>query len=246
MTALRCLFPVLVALLAAACSSQSARGDAREAARVNAQLGINYAQRGNYTAALDKLKRAVAQDSSLTAAHASLGFVYQTLGDAERAERHYRRALELEPNESSLKNNFAAFLCSLDRVDEAEKLFLEAVRDPRYATPEAAWTNAGTCVKRKDAAKSERYLREALKLRPDYREALAQMAVHSFRQRDYLRSRAFLQRYDLNTSATAELLYIAVRTEAALGDTEAARAFALRLKTDFPESEEAASLAVSP
>ncbi len=244
MIALRWLAPVLVALLGA-CASNGGSSNA-DAARVNLQLGVSYAQRAQYPLALEKLKRALSQYDSLAAAHSTIAFVYQNLGEPAKAEKHYRRALSLQSDDPALKNNFGAFLCARQRAAEAEGLFLEAARDPRYATPEAAWTNAGLCLKAHDLEKAERYLREALRLRPDYREALAQMAGISFRQRDYLRTRAFLQRYDLQASATPELLYIAAKTEAALGDASAADAFVRRLKLEFPASEEASSPTLSP
>lgn len=236
---------LVLVLCLAACGGAGVRND-EDAARINTQLGINYAQRGQYAMALDKLKRALSQDESLAGAHSAIAFVYQNMNEPAKAEKHYRRALELQPDDPALKNNFGAFLCSRKRADDAERLFLEAARDPRYGTPEAAWTNAGLCLKAQDSEKAERYFREALQLKPDYREALAQMAGIAFRQRDYLRARAFLQRYDLSRSATPELLYIAARTEAALGDTGAAQFFERRLKLEFPESEEAAAAAPSP
>jgi type IV pilus assembly protein PilF len=223
----------------AGCASQETLADRAGAARVNTQLGINYAQRGQYTIAIDKLKRAIKQDESSAPAHAAIAYVYQNTGELHKAEHHYRRALDLAPEDPALKNNFGVFLCSQNRFGEAEAAFLEAARDPRYATPAAAWTNAGLCMKSHDLEKAEQYLREALQLQPDYRDALAQMAIVSFRQGEYLRTRAFLQRYDLGKSASADLLYIAARTEEALGDTKAARDFERRLQTEFPESAEA-------
>jgi type IV pilus assembly protein PilF len=231
----------LVALALGACASQDKRGSV-DAARINTQLGISYAQRGQYAAALDKLRRAIKQDPSSSAAHAGLAFVYQTTGEAALAENHYRKAMGFSPDDPALKNNFGVFLCSRDRAVEAEPYFLAAARDPAYATPEAAWTNAGRCLRGRNPEKAERFLREALKLRPDYREALGQLAVISYVQGDYLRTRAFLQRYGLDTGATAELLFIASRAEAALGDATAAREFERRLRLEFPESDEAASL----
>lgn len=229
-----------------ACGSAMKRSDLQDAARVNTQLGINYAQRGQNAAALDKLKRAIKQDPDLASAHQGIAFVYQSMGQLALAETHYRKALGLSPDDPALANNFGAFLCSRDRALEAEPYFLTAARDPRYATPEAAWTNAGRCLRPRDINKAERYLREALQLRPDYREALGQMAIITYAQADYLRTRAFLQRYDLQRGATSELLFIAARSEAALGDHDAARAFERRLTLEFPESAEAAAQASNP
>ncbi len=233
-------------LLLSACGSSMSRGDMQNAARVNTQLGINYAQQGHFSVALEKLERALDQDDSLPETHAAIAYVYQNLGESKKAERHFREALDLSPGDPALKNNFGVFLCSMGRYEEAELLLLAAAKDPTYPTPEAAWTNAGTCIKAHNLDKAEIYLREALKIDPQYREALAQMASISFRKTDYLRARAFLQRYDLQSNATAELLFIAARTERELGDLETARRYERRLKSEFPESVEAASFEVSP
>jgi type IV pilus assembly protein PilF len=235
----------LLALLLGACAGQSTRGGI-DAARINTQLGIGYAQRGQYAAALDKLRRAIRQDPSSSSAHAGLAFVYQSTGEAVLAETHFRKAMGFSPEDPALKNNFGVFLCSRDRAVEAEPYFLAAARDPGYGTPEAAWTNAARCLRGRNPEKAERYLREALRLRPDYRDALGQLAVLSYNQGDHLRTRAFLQRYDLATDATPELLFIAARAEAALGDASAALEFERRLRLEFPESDEAASLTSNP
>lgn len=235
------LLSIALLLVLTACASEQTRADNRNAARVNTQLGINYAERGQYDIALEKLNRAIKQDETLASAHAAAAFVYQKTGDAKEAERHYRKALELDSEDPSLKNNFGVFLCGQLRNEEAERYFLEAARNPRYATPEAAWTNAGLCARSLDLDKAAKYLREALALRPDSREALAQMAIISYEKAEYLSARAFLQRYNLKASATAELLYVAARTEAELGDMGAARQYEQRLRLEFPESEEAVS-----
>ncbi len=163
------------------------------------------------------------------------------MGEVDKAEKHYRRALKLEKDEPALNNNFGVFLCERGRGPEAETYFLTAATNPQYATPEAAWSNAGRCLKDHDLAKAEIYLREALKINPDAREALAQMAIISFRKGDYMRVRAFLQRYNLTQEPTAELLSLAALTEDALDDPKAAAAYRQRLRREFPESDEAAN-----
>ncbi|HEY1078393.1 MAG TPA: type IV pilus biogenesis/stability protein PilW [Fontimonas sp.] len=234
----RALLLVLVALVAA-CASSESRRESANVARVNTQLGISYAQRGQFPTALDKLKRALKADDSQSNTHAAIAYVYQNLGDMALAEKHYRRALRIDKEEPSLNNNFAVFLCERGRGPEAETYFLTAATNPQYATPEAAWSNAGRCLKDYDLDKAETYLREALKINPDAPDALGQMAVVSFRKGDYLRTRAFLQRYNLAKQSTPELLSLAALTEDALNNPEAAAAYRLRLKREFPESDEA-------
>lgn len=233
---------VLVLLLVtatAACSTTDSRRDSANIARVNTQLGINYAQRGQFPTALDKLKRALKADDGQANTHAAIAYVYQNMGDMDLAEKHYRRALRIDKEEPSLNNNFAVFLCERGRGPDAETYFLTAATNPQYETPEAAWSNAGRCLKDYDLAKAETYLREALKINPDAPDALAQMAIISFRKGDYLRTRAFLQRYNLSKQSTPELLSLAALTEDALNNPDAAAAYRLRLKREFPESDEA-------
>ena len=57
-----------------------------------------------------------------------------------------------------------------------------------------SFTNAGTCAKDFDLNAAEGYLRRALGMRPDYPEALYQMADVSYRQDKFLQARAFIER----------------------------------------------------
>jgi type IV pilus assembly protein PilF len=241
MKSLVAAFACIALLLTAACASAPQKAREMEAARLNTRMGVDYAQKGQYPSALQRLQRALSQDEQYVDAHVAIAFVYQAQGDTKKAERHYRRALALNSTDPSLKNNFGTFLCSVGKIEEGERYLLDAVKDPRYPTPAVAWTNAGLCVKKSDEAKAEQYFREALRIDVGSREALAQMALLSHRHQDYLRTRAFLQRYDLQKSATAELLYVAARTERALGDAAAAAALEARLLKEFPLSTEAAT-----
>ncbi|WP_043114246.1 type IV pilus biogenesis/stability protein PilW [Solimonas soli] len=225
----------------AACTTAAQRAEQRNAAQVNTQLGVNYARQGQYDLAVEKLQRAIEQDGSYAPAHSALAVIYQTRGESAAAEKEYRRALALDDNDSTVKSNFGVLLCERGKPEEARRYFMAVIADTRYPTPEQVWTNAGICAKKSSPEQAERDFREALRLKPDDRDALAQMAILSYEKQDFLRTRAFLQRYDLKTQATPELLSIAARTEMALGDRDGARDFARRIVQEFPESKEAAT-----
>lgn len=239
---LRLLMAIAAIAGVAACAAPMSKSSQQEAARLNTRVGIDYAQKGQYNNALDRLQKAIGQDDNYAGAHGAIAYVYQALATPAKAERHYRRALALDGDDASLKNNFGVFLCSQGRIDEAQRYFIEAAGTRQYATPAAAWTNAGFCLRDRDPVKAEQYLREALRLDPESAEALTQMAVLSFKTQNFMSARAFLERYDLLGRATPELLYIAYRTEAALGDVAAAQRYAVRLINEFPQSTEAASI----
>ena len=252
----RILLAALVLLPAACITTTSndqgavendAKPDFAEAAKLNTQLGIDYARQNQDALAMEKLKRAIEQDPRLPDAHSTIAYLYAKRGEDALADRHYKRALELNPKDASTKNNYGVFLCAHRRGGEADRLFQEAAQDKQYRTPEVALTNAGVCARKKpDLVAAERDFRAALKANPSFADALAQMAWLSYQQKDYLRARAFLQRYQQAGAPTPETLLIGARTEHALGDTVAARAYEQRLLKEFPESEESGNLPHAP
>jgi eukaryotic-like serine/threonine-protein kinase len=64
-------------------------------------------------------QKALAIDDSLAEAHAVLGGASQDLWQWDAAEREYRRALELDPNNSNARHWYAQFLDRMVRLDEA-------------------------------------------------------------------------------------------------------------------------------
>lgn len=240
------IFTLAAAVLLAACSgdpSLPTGAAALEAARLNLQMGVDYARKGEYALAVEKLQRSIKEDATVAEAHSTLAFVYAQMGQAGLAEEQYRKALVLGPDDANVRNNFGVFLCANGKPAEAQRYFVEAANNKNYPTPAAAWTNAGVCARRhSDLDAAERYFREALQVNPKFPEALAQMAWLTNQQKDYLRSRAFLQRYTDVAQPTPETLMLGVMNERQLGDADAAQNYASRLLRDFPDSEQASNL----
>lgn len=233
------------ALLCAGCTTTEpmapgARPDPEEAARLNAQLGIGYLRQGNLELAREKLEQALELDSDIAVAHSTLAYIYQQKGDAKLAKKHYREALDLNSDDPKTLNNFGIFLCGQGEIEDAEELFLKAAQSKDNAIPADAWANAGVCVRRnpKKLEAAENYFREALKANPKHANALAQMAQVCHDRKDFLRARAFLQRYEAVAKSTPQTLWVGAQTERQLGDLGAARGYERRLKNEFPEAPE--------
>jgi type IV pilus assembly protein PilF len=252
--------PLLVAAVLAACVTESTGGlpnvkpDLHEAARINTQLGSGYTREalnaGDPTTrrkllevALQKLQKAIDQDDDYAPAHAALAYVYALRGQNEDADAEYRRAIRLAPDDPDTRNNYGVFLCGQGKTAEADRNFMRAANNPNYATPAAAWTNAGVCARRAgDLARAESDFRQALAADPGFPDALAEMAAISFLQQNYLATRAFLERYQRLAKPSAALLALGARTERALGDERAAREYEIKLVRNFPDSPEAAQV----
>ena len=180
-----------------ACSNSNVKKEEHETpAEINAQLGLDYLQQGDVDIAIQKLKRAQEQNPNLAATYHYYGLLYQRLSSWDLADQNFKHALDLAPHDAAIQNNYGAFLCDRGRYREAEKLFLEAGRSPEYKRSYEAYENAGLCVQRiPDRKKAEQYFRHALEINPVLPTSLFNMAQLSFEDGDYLKARAFLQRY---------------------------------------------------
>jgi type IV pilus assembly protein PilF len=216
---------------------------ARTPAEVNTQLGVEYMRKGMYEASLEKFKKALEQNPNLAVAHASIAVLYERLGENDLADKHYRRAYHLNPEDPLILNNYGQYLCRQGRLEEADRMFIKALQDPLYRYPETILTNAGLCAeKQPDMELAEKYYRQALQKNPRFQPALRQMVRTSFARQQYLAARAYLQRLQELGPLAPEFLWIGVRAEAELGDRNAASSYALLLKNEYPESEQTQAL----
>lgn len=242
---LRAVSLVILLLLLAACASSGgfAGSDSdknKRAAELQVQLAQEYLKRGSLEVARDKLVRALKLDPYSAQAHTVSGFLNETIQDYPQAELHYRRAVELRPKDGDMSNNFASFLCRRGRYEEAEMMFRQALADPFYKTPEVALANAGICAKDSGNLElAESYLRDALARQANYPGALLPMASVLHARGDFLRARAFMQRYEVEQPNNPEALYLGYQIETALGDKRSAEDYRRRLSSGFPRSREA-------
>ncbi len=212
----------------------------QEAAALNVQLGVAYLNRGDVAVAQEKLARARKEDPDSAAVHSAMAMLYVRLNKPAQADREYREALRLAPRDPDILNNYAVYLCGAGRTDEGVKLFLDAAQNALYATPAAAFTNAGVCLrtaKRYDQATTQ--FQRALAVRPNFAEAAFQLADTDFTLGHLANARSLLDSYLSSFDPTPDLLLIGVRVARAQGDRLGAERFTLRLRESFPTSDQA-------
>jgi type IV pilus assembly protein PilF len=114
-------------------------------ARIRTDLAANYYQERKYSVALEELRQAVAADPSYAPAYGMTGLVYMSLGENDKADDSFRRALALTPADSDLNNNYGWFLCQTGREQASIAFFNNAIKDSLYQTPARPLHNAGIC-----------------------------------------------------------------------------------------------------
>ena len=89
-----------------------------ETAETNDALGRVLVSKGAFLEAIQYFRRALAKAPSAPL-HNKLGVAHDLMGDGEAAQRHYRAALELDPETVTARNNLALSLAISERYPEA-------------------------------------------------------------------------------------------------------------------------------
>ncbi|NNF50735.1 MAG: type IV pilus biogenesis/stability protein PilW [Woeseiaceae bacterium] len=214
--------------------------DETDAAEVNYQLGQQYFQNEHYELALDRLQRAIDLDPRSAKSHLMLGMTYDALQNERLARQYYDEAIRIAPRDFNMQNAYAVFLCKKRAYTEAERYFQRASQHPENDDAERTLTNGGLCMLQKpDKVAAEKLFRAALEHRSDYGEALLQLCLLKYGDKDYLGARAFLARYMVANPSTAGVLYLAADIEGKLDNDRGRMEFVNQLLRDFPESPEA-------
>lgn len=94
------------ALLAAGCGGSYAR---TEKAETQISFGSAVARRGLWREAAFRFEKAVEKEPSNARAHNNLAVALEASGEFARALAEYKKALELDPNDSYIRRNYARF-----------------------------------------------------------------------------------------------------------------------------------------
>ena len=92
------------------------QADVRSDAKKQVEFGIAVAQRGLWREAIYRWEKATQIDPSYAPAHNNLAIAYEHEGDLPKARAAYERALELEPGNALIKQNYELFREINDRT----------------------------------------------------------------------------------------------------------------------------------
>jgi len=237
---------VSAAVLAlAGCASASNNAKKKgDASNYNMQLGMAYLNQGDLGLAKEKLDRAVAENPGDPNVHSAMAMLQDRLGHPEQADKEFKAALSLGPRSPDVLNNYAVYLCRSGRADEGVKAFEEAAHNALYRTPEAAYTNAGVCLRgAKRDTQAAMSFQKALRVKPNFAEAAYQLADLDFRRGEVQAARETVDQYITAFEPTADLLLLGVQIARKQGDRMAEEKFARKLRMDFPSSDQTRALA---
>ena len=90
--------------------------DARTDAKAQVEFGIHVAQRGLWREAIYRWEKAAEIDPTYAAAFNDLAIAYEHEGQLDKARKAYEKALEIEPHNSQIQQNYDLFKEINDRT----------------------------------------------------------------------------------------------------------------------------------
>lgn len=242
MTSLFRVSGLIFVLILTGCTTQTERaGVNNKAASVaNAELGVAYLAQGQNKVAMVKLKKAIAYDDENADAHHYIAELYRRLEQNDLSGKHFQKALELKSNDTSIKNNYAIYLCGIGDYDKGLSLLSSVLADPLYRNKDQAYENMGLCAEKQgNVHVAESYFLTALKLNRNLPNSLLGMAKIEFDKQNIQSATTYFERYNKIASHTPQSLWLGVLIERKNGRKGQSGSYAVLLKGRFPDSKEA-------
>jgi type IV pilus assembly protein PilF len=174
---------LLFLLVLAACGTSPRSGSSldsadRNKAEATRNVGEAYLAGGNLTAALRELKKAEGMDPDDHITQFDIGLVYLYRDRYDSAIQHFQKAIQLKPDFASAINSLGNAYLAKGEWDKAIEAYQRIIEDVFYGTPHFALSNMGLAYyHKKDYAEAEKHFQEALKMNPDFVNALAGLAA---------------------------------------------------------------------
>jgi type IV pilus assembly protein PilF len=217
--------------------------EARKRARNRLELASGYFLEGKTTVALDELKLALQADPNYGDAFNLRGLIYMRLGDNRQAEDSFRRALQLNPRDADTMHNYAWLMCQQRRFDDSIAMFTQANSVPLYSGQSKTYMSRGLCELASGRSElAERSFARSYELDASNPISGYNLSNLLYLRGEFQRAQFYIRRLNNSELSNSETLWLGIKVERKLGNTEAVQQLTTQLRRRYPQSKELSSL----
>ena len=217
--------------------------EVRRRAQLRLELAVGYYEQGKIDIALEELGQVLQLDPSMADAYNLRGLILMRRNDLRGAEDSFRRAIALGGNDANAQHNLGWLLCQQRRFDEARRLFTQALANPGYGERAKTFLTQGICdLRAGQPALAEQALARAYELDAGNPVTGYNLALLLYQRGEVSRAQFYIRRINNSELANAESLWLGIRVERRMNNTEAMNQLSEQLRRRFPQSREAVAL----
>lgn len=222
--------------------TESDESGERKRARIRVELAMGYFEQGKTNIALDEIKQAIVADPTFTDAYSLRGLVYMRLNDYAFAEESFNKALSIKPKDASILHNLAWLKCQQALYSQALMYFSQALADPLYGERAKTLMAQGLCqVRAGMRAEAEASLLKSYEYDAGNPVTGYNLANVLYLNEGFVRAQFYIRRLNNSELANAESLWLGIKVEKQLRNTDAMTQLATQLEKRFPQSRETAA-----
>lgn len=207
-------------------------------------LARGYLDQGDLANAKRHLANAAGIDSNNAEIYSIRGLVLAREGENAAADESFQRSLRLDRNNSQTRNNYAAFLFSLGRYEEAYDHLEIVVRDIGYVSRPQAFENLGMSALRLNRLEEAEYaFSRAVQLNANQVRSILELASINLIKGNLTEAEKFYRNYltilqYFNVRQSARSLWIGIQIELGKGNEAGMLAYGARLASEYADSPE--------
>jgi len=214
----------------------------RKRAANRLRLAVLYFQEGKNSIALDEVKQAIAADPNWFEAYNMRGLIYMRMSDYGLADTSFQKALSINPASAEVKHNYGVMLCKQNRTSEALRMFSAAIATAGYNQRANTWMEQGVCqLDAGQKADAEQSFTRSYEIDPGNPVSGYNLGSLLFQRGEAARAQFYLRRINNSEYATADSLWLGVKIERRLGNTDAVAQLGGQLRKRFVQSAQASA-----
>ena len=224
-------------------TARAEKATADERAGIRTQFAAEYFKRRQFGVAIEEAQKAIAINPAYAPAYGMLALVYMDLQEDAKARDNFNHAVEYAPNDPDIRHNYGYFLCDRGQYQAGVAEYMAALRNPTYQMPVKTLIAAGICSEKGGRDEDARaHYERALRFQPDDVTARYRLASLLLKQGQLPQARIHALELARQKDPRSDVLWLALRIERMLGNTEAERNYAGLLRSKHGQSLETSKL----